>query len=106
MKINAAVLINRLLSNKGNISLRTIDPERLQGMLTETNEVINNIMLVVSEDGVLVDYHETLNEMLTMRSGLEKLDSEDPFIYGCHAALAIAIKELMRMQDTAKEADE
>lgn len=105
MKINAAVLINRLLSNEGNISFRNIDPERLQGMLAETSEVINNVMFMVSEDGVQIDYHETLNEMLTMRSSLDKLDSKDQFICGCHSALAIAIKELMNMQGTTKGDD-
>jgi hypothetical protein len=106
MKINAAVLIDRLLSNQNRLNLRTINPYTLQGMLAETSEIINNIMLVVSEDGVRVDYHETLNEMLTMRSSLDKLDSEDEFIYGCQNALAIAIKEMMAMQGTTKEADE
>lgn len=106
MKINAAVLINLLLSNQSKINLQVISPVELQGMMTETNEVINNIMFAVSDEGVLIDYHETLTEMLVMQSGLYKLDSEDKFIYGCQNALIIAIRELMAMQNEDTKGDD
>jgi hypothetical protein len=106
MKINVAILISRLLNNQSKTDLQNTNLEMFHGMMIETKEIIDNIMLVVTDEGVMVDYHELLNEMLTMRSGLERLGNEGQFMYGCHAALAIAIKELMAMQGTTKEANE